>query len=163
MVDVAPEPGVVVGIGLHDVTVRWDISTPERVVSRLEELPGQSTLKRPGRKLFAERNRFGKWERLLGPQSTLVAYQVESPSHGLIRSLELQAHLGDEGEDDLCRVGEFAGRWDRLQRRMALVGVLPVEDPSYVRVDPAVDVLCADAREGQRVLEGLRYARRPYR
>jgi hypothetical protein len=115
-----------------------------------------------GRKLFAERDRFGKWQHLLGPQHVLVAYTVDVPKHGLVRRLELQAHLGDAGEDDLCMVEEFSERWARLQEFMALVGVLPVEDPSYVRVDPAVDVVYDDPLEGRQVLEGLRYARWPY-
>ena len=115
-----------------------------------------------GRKLFAERDRFGKWQHLLGPQHVLVSYAVDVPRHGLIRRLELQAHLGDPGEDDLCPVEEFEQRWTRLQQFMAMLGVLPVEDPFYVRVDPAVDVAYDDPLEGQRVLEGLRYARWPY-
>lgn len=64
----------VVGAGWHDVCVHWDISTPQRVVARLEELPGQGSLRRPGKKLFAERDRFGKWQHLLGPRHVLVAY-----------------------------------------------------------------------------------------
>lgn len=157
----APQPSVV-GAGWHDVCVRWDISTPQRVVARLEELPGQGSLTRPGKKLFAERDRFGKWQHLLGPRHALVAYTVDSPTHGLIRRLELQAHLGEEGEDDLCRVGEFEPRWERLQKRMGMVGVLPAEDPFYVRVDPAVDVSYPEPQHGLRVMEGLRYARWPY-
>jgi hypothetical protein len=153
----------VVGAGWHDTYFRWDLSTPQRIVSRLEELPGQGTLKRPDKKLFAERDRFGKWRHLLGPQHVLVSYTVDSPSHGLIRRLELQAHLGDEGEDDLCSVSEFGQRWQSLQQYMGMAGVLPVEDPSYVRVDPAVDVVYGDPLDGQRVLEGLRYARWPSR
>lgn len=90
-----------------------------------------------------------------------MTYTVDSPTHGLIRRLEVQAHLGDEGEDDLCPVEEFPARWARLQRFMAMTGVLPVEEPSYVRVDPAVDVTFSDPQEGQCVLEGLRYARWP--
>ncbi len=42
---------------------------------------------------------------------------------------------------------------------MAMVGVLPVEDPVYVRVDPAVDVVYEDPQEGREALEGLRRAR----
>jgi hypothetical protein len=104
-------PATVVGAGWHDICLRWDISTPQRVVARLEELPGQGTLKQPGKKLFAERDRFGKWQHVLGPRHVLIAYTVDSPSHGLIRRLELQAHLGDEGEDDLCPTRELAARW----------------------------------------------------
>ena len=44
---------------------------------------------------------------------------------------------------------------------MAMVGVLPPEDPVCVRVDAAVDVRYSDTREGQRVLEALRFARWP--
>jgi hypothetical protein len=44
---------------------------------------------------------------------------------------------------------------------MAVVGVLPPEDPAYVRVDPAVDVIYADPQDGRRVLDGLRFARWP--
>ncbi len=152
---------VVVGWGWHDTYFRWDLSVPQRVVRRLEALPGQGTLRSPGKKLFAERDRFGKWEHLLGSQNVLLVYTVDSPAHGLIRRLELQAHLGNPGEDDLCPVHEFEERWQRLQRRMGLFGVLPVEDPVYVRVDPAVDVAYEDPLVGQRVLEGIRYARWP--
>ena len=150
----------VVAAGWHDTYFRWDLSTPQRVVSRLEQLPGQGSLA-VGKKLYAERDRFGKWQHLLGPKNVLLSYSVDSPTHGLIRRLELQAHLGDDGEDDLCPVSEFPSRWERLQRLMAMVGVLPPEDPVYVRVDPAVDVRYADPREGHRVLEALRYARWP--
>lgn len=153
--------GEVVGAGWHDTYFRWDISTPQRVVSRLAQLPGQGSVSEAGKKLYAERDRFGKWQHLLGPQNVLLSWTIDSPTHGLIRRLELQAHLGDEGEDDLCGVHEFSSRWERLQRLMAMVGVLPPEDPVYVRVDPAVDVRYTDSREGQRVLEGLRYARWP--
>jgi len=45
----------------------------------------------------------------------------------------------------------------------AWIGILPPEDPSYVRVDPAVDVAYVDPLEAQRVMEGLRHARWPYR
>jgi hypothetical protein len=44
---------------------------------------------------------------------------------------------------------------------MALLGVLPVTEPRYVRVDPAVDVEFHDPNDGWKVLEGLRYARWP--
>ena len=44
---------------------------------------------------------------------------------------------------------------------MGFMGVLPVEDPVYVRVDPAVDVTYEDPLVGQRVLEAIRYARWP--
>ena len=73
----APKSTRVVAAGLHDVYLRWDISTPQRVVSRLEELPGQGSLVRPGKKLFAERDRFGKWQHLLGPQHVLLSYTVD--------------------------------------------------------------------------------------
>src|SRR5436309_7839491 len=116
----AGSSAVVAGAGWHDTYFRWDLSTPQRVVSRLEALPGQGSLTRPGKKLFAERNRFGKWQHLLGPQHALLAYTVDSPTHGLIRRLELQTHLGDPGEDDLCPVSEFEARWKSLQSRMAL-------------------------------------------
>jgi hypothetical protein len=33
-----------------------------RAVSRLAQLPGQGSLAQPGRKLYAERDRFGKWQ-----------------------------------------------------------------------------------------------------
>lgn len=155
--------GEVVAAGWHDTYFRWDLSTPQRVVSRLEQLPGQGSLRRPGKKLYAERDRFGKWQHLLGPQNVLLSYTVESPTHGLIRRLELQAHLGDPGEDDLYGVDQFSTRWQRMQTRMAMLDVLPPEDPVYVRVDPAVDVRYADSSEGYRVLEGLRYARWPHR
>lgn len=151
----------VVGAGWHDVCLRWDISTPQPVVGRLHALSGHGSLSQPGRKLFAERDRFGKWRHLLGSRHVLLAHTVDSPSHGLIRRLEVQAHLGDEGEDDLCCVHEFPARWAGLQTRMALMGVLPSEDPVYVRVDPAVDVVYEDPQEGREVLEGLRQARWP--
>ena len=152
----------VVGAGWHDTYFRWDLSTPQGVTGRLEKLPGQGSLSRPGKKLYAERDRFGKWQHLLGPQNVLLSYTVESPTHGQIRRLELQAHLGDPGENDLCAPEELGRRWERQQKLMAMFGVLPPEDPVYVRVDPAVDVRYSEPMEGQRVLEGLRYARWPH-
>lgn len=105
----------VVGAGWHDVCVRWDISTPQAVVRRLQELPGYGDLTRPGKKLFAERDRFGKWQHLLGPQNVLLAYVVDVAKKERVRRLELQAHLGDEGEDDLCPPSQFLQRWRRLE------------------------------------------------
>jgi hypothetical protein len=49
--------GVVAGAGWHDTYFRWDISTPQRVVKRLEGLPGQGSLSQAGKKLYAERDR----------------------------------------------------------------------------------------------------------
>jgi hypothetical protein len=156
------EASTVVGVGWHDTCVRWDISTPQAAVARLEALPGQGTLKRPGKKLFAERDRFGKWQHLLGSQHVLLSYTVDSPQYGVIRRLELQAHLGDAGEDDLCAVADFSERFRNVQTHMAFIGVLPAEEPVYVRVDPAVDVAYDDPREAFSILEGLRFARWPY-
>jgi hypothetical protein len=125
-------------------------------------MPGQGSMTSPGKKLFAERDRFGKWTHLLGPDHVLLAYIVDSPSHGLIRRLELQAHLVEVGEDDLCPPSQFASRWRRVETFMALQGVLPPEEPVYVRVDPAVDVVYENPRDGWDVLEALRYSRWPY-
>lgn len=152
----------VVGAGWHDVYLRWDISTPQAVVSRLDALPGQGSMSQPGKKLFAERDRFGKWRHLLGPSHVLLAYVVDSPQYGLIRRLELQGHFGHEGGDDLCAPGDFPDQWARTQTFMAMGGVLPPEDPVCMRVDPAVDVVYDDPTEGMQVLEALRYARWPY-
>jgi hypothetical protein len=152
----------VVAAGWHDVCVRWDISTPQAVVGRLEGLPGQGSLRVSGKKLFAERDRFGKWQHLLGSRHVVLAHTVDSPQYGLIRRLELQTHLGDEGEDDLCAPDDFGSRWKDMQARLAFMGILPVEEPRYVRVDPAVDVRYDDTDEAHRVMEGLRYARWPY-
>lgn len=87
---------------------------------------------------------------------------VDSPQYGLIRRLELQAHLGSPGEDDLCPPADFEDGWNRVETFMAMAGVLPPEDPFYVRVDPAVDVHYERPEEGRDVLEALRYARWPY-
>jgi hypothetical protein len=152
----------VVGAGWHDVYLRWDISTPQAVVSRLDALPGTGSMGHTGRKLFAERDRFGKWQHLLGPAHVLVGYVVDSPQYGLIRRLELQGHFGNEGEDDLCRPARFPEQWSRVQSFMAMAGVLPPEDPVCTRVDPAVDVVYDDPLDGQQVLAALRYARWPY-
>jgi hypothetical protein len=153
--------GFVVSRGWHDISLRWDISTPQAVVARLAELPGRGSMTQPGTKLMAETDRFGKWQHLLGPSNVLVVYVVDTPHHGRIRRLELQAHLGEAGEDDLCPPYEFWPRWSRLQTFMAMAGVLPPEDPMYVRVDPAVDVVYDDPQEGREVLAGLRAARWP--
>lgn len=151
----------VVGSGWHDTYFRWDISTPQRVVSRLEQLPGQGSLAQPGKKLYAERDRFGKWQHLLGPENVLLSYTVDSPTHGLIRRLEVQAHLGEAGEDDLCAPSAFESSWNKLQVLMAMIGVLPPEDPRCVRVDSAVDVRYSDPLQGHCTLEALRFARWP--
>ncbi len=90
-----------------------------------------------------------------------MSWTVHTPNYGVIRRLELQAHRGDEGEDDLCPPTEFEARWLGVQQRMAMVGVLPVTEPRYVRVDPAVDVVFDDPNDGWKVLEVLRNARWP--
>jgi hypothetical protein len=46
---------------------------------------------------------------------------------------------------------------------MAWSGILPPDEPSYVRADPAVDVAYPDPLAGQRAMEGLRHARWPFR
>jgi hypothetical protein len=112
-----------------------------------------------GRKLFAERDRFGKWQHLLGPRTALVAHTVDTPKHGLIRRLEVQTHLGPEGENDLCEPRTFQNAWNRLLTFMGMRGILPPEDPGCVRVDPAVDVVFERSEDGRDVLEALRHAR----
>jgi len=44
---------------------------------------------------------------------------------------------------------------------MAMIGVLPPEEPVCVRIDTAVDVVYGDTGEAQLVLEALRFARWP--
>jgi hypothetical protein len=154
----------VVAAGWHDTYFRWDLSTTQAVVERLGRLDAVGPpLSQPGRRLYAERDRFGSWRHLLGPQNVLISYTVDSPSHGLIRRLELQAHLGESGEDDLCAVDQFSTRWQRLQTFMAMAGVLPPEEPRYVRADSAVDIRLHDPQDGWRLLEALRFARWPNR
>jgi hypothetical protein len=148
-------------MGWHDTYFRWDISTPQRVVSRLAELPGQGDITKPGKKLYAERDRFGKWQHLLGPENVLLSYTIHGRKNEVIRRLEVQAHLGEPGEDDLCAPSSFESRFARLQSFMAMLGVLPPEEPVCVRLDVAVDVAYADTQEAQLVLEALRYARWP--
>jgi len=151
----------IVRSGWHDTYLRWDISTPA-VVGRLQGLAAQGPpLSAPGRRLYAERDRFGRWSHLLGPRHVLLSWTIHSSTHGQIRRLELQTHLGDEGENDLCPATEFEERWLRLQQRMAVIGVLPVTEPRYVRVDPAVDVEFDEPNDGWKVLEALRFARWP--
>jgi hypothetical protein len=151
----------VVGAGWHDTYFRWDLSTPEAVVGRLQELPHTGDVTQPGRSIFMERDRFGKPEHLLGSKHVLVVWTVDTPKHGLIRRLEVQSHLGDDGENDLCPVDEFATRFLRLKKFMGMVGVLPVTEPRLVRCDPAVDVEYENPDDGMRALEALRYARLP--
>jgi hypothetical protein len=152
----------VTGAGYHDVCFRWDISMPQPCVGRLASVPAIGSMTQPGRTLFASRDRFGKWDHFLGPRHVMVAYVVQ-PKGDEIRRLEVQAHLGPEGEDDLCRVDEFSPRYLDLTRRMALFGVLPSEEPRVVRVDVAVDVEYDNPQDGAAVLEALRFARWPGR
>ncbi len=151
----------VVGVGYHDTCFRWDISTPQPCVSRLAALPAQGLLTQPGKTLFASRDRFGRWEHFLGPRHVMLAFTVQPRRHEQIRRLEVQAHLGPEGEDDLCPVEEFGRRFRELTRRMGLFGVLPSEEPRLVRVDVGVDVEYEDPAEGHRALEALRFAQWP--
>ncbi len=149
--------------GWHDVYVRWDISTPEAVVGRLQSLPGTGDLVK-GRKLLAERGRFGGWDHLLGDRHVLLTYSgkhAASRGGGVWRRLELQAHLGPPGEDDLCAVADFDGRWLGLQSRLAMHGVLPASEGGVVRCDAAVDVEFDRVEDGWLVLEALRFARWP--
>lgn len=150
----------VVGVGYHDLYFRWDISTPQPCIGRLLALPAHGSIMQPGRTLFASRDRFGKWQHVLGPRHVMLAYVVQVREEQ-IRRLEVQAHLGPEGEDDLCPVGEFPERYRGLMTRLALLGALPSEDPRVVRLDVAVDVEYEDPREGALALEALRFARWP--
>jgi hypothetical protein len=73
----------------------------------------------------------------------------------------VQAHLGPDGEDDLCTVERFSESFLSLQKRMGVMGVLPATDPRLVRCDPAVDVVYENPQDGMKALEVLRYARWP--
>jgi hypothetical protein len=150
----------VAGVGYHDLYFRWDISTPQPCIGRLLALPAHGSITQPGRTLFASRDRFGKWQHVLGPRHVMLAYVVQVRDEQ-IRRLEVQAHLGPEGEDDLCPVDEFPERYSGLMTRLALLGALPSEDPRVVRLDVAVDVVYEDPREGALALEALRFARWP--
>jgi hypothetical protein len=150
----------VVGVGYHDTCFRWDLSTPQPCNARLLSVPALGNFAQPGRTLFASRDRFGRWEHYLGARDVMIGWVSETKG-GTVRRLEVQAHLGPEGENDLCSVAEFADRYEGLLRRMAIRGVLPSEDPRVVRVDVAVDVEYGDPQEGRSVLEALRYARWP--
>jgi hypothetical protein len=150
--------------GYDDVTLKWDISTSQTVVARLIELPGQGEMRSSGRsrKLFAERDAYSKgWQHLLGDRHTMIVYSTLIDRDRLIRRLEVQAHFGNDGIDNLCAVEDFKPRYDGLIRRMAVYGVLPVEEPRVVRVDPAVDVVYPDERDGQKALEAVKAARWP--
>lgn len=149
-----------VAAGYHDVQLRWDLSTPERVVARLGSLDHQGPWPQPGRTLWATRDRFGKWHHLLG-ETQLLGWVNDLPNLGLIRRLEAQTHLGDAGIDDLVPVPEWQFRWLGLEQQMAVYGVLPAGDPRLTRVDVAVDVEYDDPTDGFAVLEGLKNARWP--
>jgi hypothetical protein len=123
-------------------------------------IPSLGSLTQPGRTLFAAKDRFGKWDHFLGPRHVMLAYVVQLKGAD-IRRLEVQAHLGPEGEDDLCPPRMFEARYADLATRMALFGVLPSDDPRVVRVDVAVDVSYEDPHEGWMTLEALRFARWP--
>lgn len=150
----------VVGSGWHDTYIRWDVSTPERVVAKLTALPGQGDFNL-GRKLFATKQRLGGWDHLLGPKHSLVSWAVDTPKHGLIRRLEVQAHLGPDGENDLCPPDDFTEAWLALRTRMAMYDVLPVTEPRVTRCDPAVDLAFDDPTDGKLLLDALRGARWP--
>lgn len=151
---------VVVGCGYHDTCFRWDISTSQPCIARLMGITSLGSLTQPGRTLFASKDRFGKWDHFLGPRHVMLAYVVQ-PKGDEIRRLEVQAHLGPEGEDDLCPPSMFEQRYNDLASRMGLFGVLPSEEPRVVRVDVAVDVRYDDPQEGRATLEALRFARWP--
>ena len=151
---------VVVGCGYHDTCFRWDISTPQPCIARLMGITSLGSLTQPGRTLFASKDRFGKWDHFLGPRHVMLAYVVQ-PKGNEIRRLEVQAHLGPDGEDDLCSPSMFEQRYNDLASRMGLFGVLPSEEPRVVRVDVAVDVRYEDGQEGWATLEALRFARWP--
>lgn len=150
----------VVGFGYHDVHLRFDLTTPQAVTERLRSLPHMGDWPNVGSSLWAERDRFGKWQHLLG-EHQLRGYVVDHPTAGRIARLEVQTHLGGEGEDNLVPPAEFPIHWSSLERRMALYGVLPPGEPRVTRVDVAVDVEFDDPAEGMSVLEGLRFARWP--
>lgn len=71
----------VVGAGWHDTYFRWDISTPQRVVSRVEQLPGQGSLAQPGKKFY------GSAEVVLANLSQ-VSLNLQPPDEPVARSVD---------------------------------------------------------------------------
>lgn len=149
--------------GYDDVTLKWDVSTPCRAMARLVELPGQGEIRSTGRsrKLLAERDSYGQWQHLLGDRIVALVHSVLLKDDRLVRRLEVQAHFGPDGIDNLCRVEDIGQRYHALIQRMALYGVLPPEDPRVVRIDPAVDMSYPNPEDGHRVLEAVKAARWP--
>jgi len=101
------------------------------VIARLEELPGQGTLQQ-GTKLFAERDRFGKWQHVLGPKNALVAFTVDSSNHERL------------GVTDRIYTAETARRRRALAKKLGI----SVADGETEPLDVALDDLLAVPRSG---------------
>jgi hypothetical protein len=144
--------------GFDDVTIAWDISTPalDGVVGRLHELPGTGDMHRPGKKLFGERDRFGKWSSLM-PRAQMLVYTVEGQT-GTIRRLHVQ-YKPAEVEGELCAPELLGSRLAALDFKLAQLGLLPPSESWIVRTDVAVDVAFDDPQAGKTVLDGLRAVR----
>ena len=153
-------------MGWHDTYFRWDISTPQRVVGRLQELPGQGSLIQPGKKLYAERDRFGKWEHLLGPSERDAQLHraapkkngTDSPARGSSPPWATRAKMTCVGPSEHSRAaGQSVSKpsWPWLEfclRGRSRYASDSTRPSTWTYGDPS---------EAQLVLEALRYARWP--
>jgi hypothetical protein len=137
---VIAERFVVVGCGVDDVTLGFDLSG-SRALEQVNALRGIATLRG---KMLGRETSFGKWNHLFGRS---VAFWKSDT-----KRLYVQAKLAPPGE--LCRPSEVGAAMRRLMERMAAVGITGYDVPWVTRMDVAVDATC-EPSDGKLLLDAL--------
>lgn len=137
----------IVGCGVDDLTVGFDMKGSSSSIQRLRETPGVAS--RRG-KLLAGHGERGKFAHLLGRS---VSFWREDTNR-----LYVQAKLADEGH--LAPLGALRSAVDGLLERMAFVGLTSYEPAWITRVDVAVDGRCLP-EDGKLLLDALEGCRPP--
>lgn len=137
----------IVGCGVDDVTIGFDMKGSRSSIQRLRETPGFAS--RRGKILAAHGER-GKFAHLLGRS---VSFWREETNR-----LYVQAKLAEEGH--LAPLDGLSTAVDGLLERMAFVGLTSYEPAFITRLDVAVDGRCLP-EDGKLLLDALEGCRPP--
>jgi len=137
----------VVGYGVDDITLGFDLSGLRSTAALLEEMPGAEKV---SGKMLGHRTQWGSWAHPLGRSVAIWKSDTQR--------LYVQAKLAGAG--DLCRPEDAASAIDRLVSELESIGVASWDDPWVTRLDVAVDATC-DPAEGKLLLDALEAVRPP--
>lgn len=136
----------IVGCGVDDVTIGFDMTGSRSSIQRLQSMPGLAS--RRG-KILGDQASWGKFAHLLGRS---VSFWREETNR-----LYVQAKLVDEGQ--LAPLGALRDSVTCLLERMAIVGLTSYEPAWITRLDVAVDGRCLP-EDGKLLLDALEDAGR---